>query len=137
MHAFQDPVGPFGESRASDSYRAGVQEAARDALSAIAAHRRGEVDGLLTCRAIVNDPYLREIVPIELLLGFIGAESNFDLDLDPKRAHLLEPSYWAELCERRDAYFASEGGSIVTDCDALFAHLVQWQRENPPRPAED
>lgn len=137
MHDFQEPVGPFGESQSSESYRAGVQEAARDALAAIEAHLRGELDGLLTCRAIVNDPYLREIVPIELLLGFIGAESNFDLDLDPKRAHLFEPSYWAELCARRDAYFASEGGSIVSDCDALAAHLEQWQRDNPPSPVDD
>jgi len=130
VHA--DRSGPYGEDLSSESYRIGVQAGARDALEAIASHRRGEVDALVTCRSIVNDPYLREITPFEMLRGFIAADAQFDLDLDPERSHLFEPGDWIELCAERDEYFASEDGSIVRDLDALATHLEQWQRDNPP-----
>lgn len=132
MHDVSERTGPFGEALSSETYRSGLQAAARDALEAIASHRRGEVDALLTCRSIVNDPYLREITPFDLLRGFIAADAQFDLDLDPGRSHLFEPADWIELCAERDVYFASAEGSIVRDCDVLAAHLEQWQRDNPP-----
>ncbi len=137
MHGFEERLGPYGESLASDTYRKGIQESARDALAAIVSYRRGEFDALRTCRTLVNDPYLREIVPIELLRAFIVAEAQFDLDLDVERADKFEPAEWADLCAERDEYFASEDGSIVRDWDALAVHLEQWQRDNPPRRVDD
>jgi len=133
VHADSEPVGPYGEHPNSDSYREGVQAAARDALTTIHGFMRGEIEGLRTCRSLVNDGYLREIAPIELLLGFIGVESEFDTQPDDERQHLFEPADWTEICQQRDRYFATVRDSMESDCTALAAHLEHWQRDHPPR----
>lgn len=132
MHDYQEKVGPYGESVASDTYRNRVQSAARDALDLIADYGRGAIDPLSVCKGLVGDRYLREIAPPDLFLGFRAVDSEFDFDLHESRAHLYEPAYWAELCAGRDAYFAREGNSIDSDCAALAAYLEQWRRDHPP-----
>jgi hypothetical protein len=44
LHDFQEPVGPYNEHVSSESDRSRTQAAARDALAAIDAYRRGELD---------------------------------------------------------------------------------------------
>jgi hypothetical protein len=119
-----DRLGPFGERTDSPEYRAGVRDAARDALAAIGDHRRGATDVVDLCRSIVNDPYLREIAPIELLLGFIRAEAAFGLEEEAEE----EP----REVEEPDEDDVDELDSIRQGCDALAAHLERWQHEQAP-----
>lgn len=116
-----DPrFGPHGEPVSSPAYRAAVDLAARDALAAIESHRRGEVDDLGLCRAIVDDEYLREIVPIELLRGLIGREALGEPD-DDEVEDVDEPqSFTAGDGEDE---IVEEIESIDADRDALAAHL--------------
>lgn len=125
------PRGPRGESHASAGYREAVQAAARDALATIEARRRGEIRDLRACQLLVNDEYLREIVPFELLRGLIGVESQCDAP-DEGGAALHEPGDLAELRAHEDGYLESEHESVGRDCDALAAHLDRWRRDNPP-----
>lgn len=103
--------------------------AARDALAMIERYRRGEVDGLTLCRTLVDDESLREIVPIPLLLGFIGVESQFDRSPDDE----TDPVALADRRAERDEVLAEEGALLARDCDALVAHLERWQHEHPIR----
>jgi len=104
-----------------------VDRAVRDALDSIERHRRGEIDGLALVRAVVNDEPLREIVPIRLLLGFIGVESQFGADLDEEHA---DPAELADLRAEREELLAEESPGLTRDCDALAEHLEQWQRDH-------
>lgn len=103
--------------------------AARDALAAIASYRRGEIDGLVLSRSLVDDEALREIVPIRLLLGFIGVDSQFDRSPDEE----TDPIALADCTAEREELLAEESASLARDCDALAAHLEQWRRDHPPR----
>ncbi|MCY2960574.1 MAG: hypothetical protein NTY35_10455 [Planctomycetota bacterium] len=118
----------------SNDDRPRVESAARDALAVIANYRRGEIDGLALCRALVNDESLREVAPIRLLLGFIGVESQFGADPDEDGADAAD---LAESRAEREELLAEESASLARDCDALAEHLERWQRDNPPPSAGD
>jgi|GEM_PF-5577966 len=118
------------ESRgSSDAARVRVATAAIDALAAVLGFRLGEIDGLALCRSIVNDESLREIVPIPLLLGFIGVEAQFGADPDEEDA---DPIELADLRAERAELLGEEHESLTRDCDVLAAHLETWLRGNPP-----
>lgn len=130
-----DTHGPNGEPR-SPAHRAHLETAAREALATIERYSSGEIDGLVACRALVNDEFLREITPIRLLVGFIGVESQFAQDPDDDEPP-LDPAELAEQRAERDELLAEEAESLTRDCAALAAHLRQWQDENVTRRAKD
>ncbi len=115
---------------------AAVRTAAESALDAIRRYGRGEIDGLDASRSIVNEESLREIVPVPLLLGFIGVEAQFPAELDAERAAKLDPADLAALRAERDELLTDAGDELATACAALTAHLEQWQREHPPARTE-
>jgi len=123
-----DLHGKSGDHRSSAAHRAHLETAARDALATIERYLRGEIDGLVACRAIVNDEHLREIVPIRLLVGFIGVESQFGQDADDEEEP-LDPAEVAEQRAERDELLADEAESLTRDCAALAAHLEKWRRD--------
>lgn len=110
---------------------AAVRTAAESALDTIRRYKRGEIDGLDASRSIVNDESLREIVPVPLLLGFIGVEAQFPAELDPARAAKLDPTELAELRAERDELLTDAAEELRAACAALTAHLETWQREHP------
>ncbi len=115
---------------------AAVRTAAESALDAIRRYKRGEIDGLDASRSIVNEESLREIVPVPLLLGFIGVEAQFPAELDAERAAKLDPADLAALRAERDELLTDAGEELASACAALVAHLEAWQREHPPSPTD-
>ena len=111
---------------------AAVRTAAESVLDVIRRYKRGEIDGLDASRSIVNDEDLREIVPVPLLLGFIGVEAQFPAEIDAERAAKLDPTELADLRAERDELLSDAGDELATACAALTAHLEAWQREHPP-----
>jgi hypothetical protein len=121
-----------GNTGGSGAALAGARASAREALAAIADYRSGRIDGLHACRSIVNDEPLREIVPIGLLLGFIGVESQFGADAEDDATSSRTPDELAELRAERDEVLTEVSDELHASCTALAAHLERWQRENPP-----
>jgi len=113
-----------------------VEAAARDALAAIGLYLRGEVDGLSACRAIVNDEHLREIVPIGLLVEFIGVEAQFGADSEGDAEGTRDPDELAEERAEREQILEDERETLTRACGALAVHLERWRRETA-QPARD
>jgi hypothetical protein len=111
---------------------AGARASAREALAAIADYTSGRIDGVQACRRIVNDEPLREIVPIGLLIGFIGVESEFGADPEDEATSSRTPDEIAEQRAERDELLTEVSDELHASCTALAAHLERWQLENPP-----
>ncbi len=128
-----ETLDPRGESRGSDAERVPLANAMRDALAAVQRFRQGEIDGLALSRWLVNDEPLREIVPIRLLIGFIGVEAQFGADPDEEH---VDPVELVDLRAEREELLAEAHESLTRDCDVLAAHLEQWQRTHPSSSAD-
>lgn len=111
---------------------AAVEAAARDALATIGHYLRGEVDGLSASRAIVNDEALREIVPIGLLVDFLGVDAQFGAEPEDEAGGARDPDELAEERAEREQILADERDALTRACSALAAHLERWRRETAP-----
>jgi len=119
-----------GNTGGSGASLTGARASAREALAAIADYTSGRIDGIQACRRIVNDESLREIVPIGLLIGFIGVESEFGAD--PEDEASRTPDEIAEQRAERDELLTEVSDELSASCTALAAHLERWLLENPP-----
>lgn len=104
-----------------------VRAAARDALAAIEAFRRGELDGRSASSAIVDSEHLREIVPVSMLLTFLSVDAYPGVDEGDEER--WDAADLAEMRADEAAYLESVHAQLTSDCDTLADHLERLMNE--------